>query len=99
MTRIVVRRIVPRSRKILLVACALGAIIVAVVILGAPSIQRAFFYPKPRNLPPVVSQPTEQLLARLQAALKRTHQWWRNPCSPGCRTFRSPSLKHRAAFV
>ena len=51
-----------------------GLVIITVIILSvlvfcAPSIQRSFFYPKPRNLPPIVNQTTEQLLARLQAVL------------------------------
>jgi cell wall assembly regulator SMI1 len=59
-----------RSRKALLVGCTLMAIIVAVVMLAGPSIQRSFFYPKPRGLPSVVGQRTEQLLVRLQAVLE-----------------------------
>ena len=51
-------------------AAAVGVIIIVGLVLAAPSIQRSFFYPKPRSLPPVVSQTTEQLLTRLQTVLE-----------------------------
>lgn len=49
---------------------AIAVIVIVGLILAAPSIQRSFFYPEPRGLPPVVSQTTEQLLARLQTVLE-----------------------------
>jgi len=59
-----------RTRKLLIIATSLLAAGVIVLILVGPSTQRAFFYPKPRGLPPVVTPDTEQLLARLQAVLE-----------------------------
>ena len=54
----------------LLIAVAVVAAIVVTLIVAGPSMQRSFFYPKARGLPPVVSQTTEELLARLQAVLE-----------------------------
>ena len=59
-----------RAQKALMTAAAVGVIIIVGLVLAAPSIQRSFFYPKPRSLPPVVSQTTEQLLTRLQTVLE-----------------------------
>lgn len=59
-----------RTRRMLFVALALGGGIVLTLILVGPSIQRSLFYPKPSGLPPVVSQTTEQLLARLGSVLQ-----------------------------
>src|SRR6266513_5184506 len=59
-----------RPRKIILAACALAAGVVVVAMFAVPSMQRSFFYPKPRGLPPVVGETTVQLLARLQATLE-----------------------------
>jgi hypothetical protein len=59
-----------RLRKIILAACALAAAVVVVAILAGPSMQRSFFYLKPRGLPPVVGETAVQLLARLQATLE-----------------------------
>jgi hypothetical protein len=59
----------PRAPKILLAVSAFVAIIVMVVILAGPSMQRSFFYPKSHDLPSVVGQATEQLLVRLQSTL------------------------------
>lgn len=53
-----------------MVAACLAIGGVAALILAGPGLQRSFFYPKPKNLPPAVSQGVEQLLARLQAALE-----------------------------
>src|SRR5688572_10474582 len=59
-----------RTRKVLIGAIGLVTIGVVVLILAAPSMQRSFFYPKPRGLPPVVADTTESLLARLRAILE-----------------------------
>lgn len=61
-----------RARKQLIVAFALIAAIVVTLSLAGPWMQRAFFYPKARGLPPVVSQTTDQLLTELQSVLE-TH--------------------------
>jgi len=58
------------AKKFLILGVALLAVIVAVLITAGPSLQRAFFYPKPHGLPQVVTQTTEQLLARLQVVLE-----------------------------
>lgn len=59
-----------RTRKVLLAGFALVVAILVTLLLAGPTIQRSFFYPKPRGLPPVVSQTIEQLLTRLQAVLE-----------------------------
>ena len=59
-----------RTRKVLLLLSLLVVAIAVTLTLAGPSMQRAVFYPKPRGLPPVVSQTSEQLLARLQAVLE-----------------------------
>lgn len=61
-----------RARKLFLAAVALVTVIVVVLVLvlAGPSMQRSFFYPKPHGLPPVVSQTTAQLLARLQTVFE-----------------------------
>ncbi len=53
-----------------MVVAGIASGVVVALVLAAPSLQRSFFYPKPRNLPPVVSQNVEQLLAKLQAAIE-----------------------------
>jgi hypothetical protein len=60
----------PRARKQLLIAFAAVVAFVVTLIIAGPSMQRSFFYPKPQGLPAVVSQTTEQLLARLQSILE-----------------------------
>ena len=59
-----------RTQKFLLAAVGLIVVIIVALICAAPSIQRSFFYPKPHGMPAVVSQTTEQLLARLQTMLE-----------------------------
>src|SRR5438105_14522223 len=59
-----------RTRILLIVSSVLGAAVILFVILAWPAIQRSFFYPKPRGLPPVVGQSMEELLARLEAVLE-----------------------------
>jgi hypothetical protein len=58
------------TRKVILVAVTVLAVIIVALILGGRSMQRSFFYPKPHGLPPVVSDTTEQLLAQLQSVLE-----------------------------
>jgi len=59
-----------RKRKVWMIVAGLAVGGLAALILAAPALQRSFFYPKPHNLPPVVSQSVEQLLAHLQASLE-----------------------------
>jgi cell wall assembly regulator SMI1 len=58
-----------RKWRILIIVAAVAVGAMAALILAGPALQRAFFYPKPHGLPPVVSQSVEQLLAHLQSAL------------------------------
>jgi hypothetical protein len=59
-----------RTRTAWIVVAGLALGIVAALILAGPALQRSFFYPKAKDLPPAVSQDVEQLLARLQAAIE-----------------------------
>jgi hypothetical protein len=53
-----------------LVACAIATVLVIVLFVAGPFVQRAMFYPKAPTLPPAVSETTDQLLARLQIVLE-----------------------------
>jgi len=59
-----------RARKLVLVSAALCAAVIIAVMVAGPAMQRSFFYPKPRGLPPVVGDKTQHLLARLEAVLE-----------------------------
>jgi hypothetical protein len=59
-----------RKGKVLVIVAGVTVGVVASLILAGPILQRSFFYPKPKNLPPVVSQNVDQLLAALQATLE-----------------------------
>jgi len=62
-----------RKKQLLVVAGVAGALGLAVLlacIVARPAVD-AFFYPKPRSLPPVVSETTEILLDRLQSTLQK----------------------------
>jgi cell wall assembly regulator SMI1 len=73
-------------------------VIVAVLILAAPSMQRSFFYPKPRALPPVVSETTEQLLARLQTVLETNAPLVANALQPGLSDAQIAALESQGGF-
>jgi len=88
----------PHPRKILLVACALAAAVVVVAILAGPSVQRSFFYPTPRGLPPVVGETTEQLLARLQATLETNAPIVAQSLQPGLSDAQISELETRGGF-
>jgi cell wall assembly regulator SMI1 len=77
---------------------AIVIIIVVGLILAAPSIQRSFFYPKPRGLPPVVSQTTEQLLARLQAVLETNAPVVASALQPGLSDAQITALESQGGF-
>jgi cell wall assembly regulator SMI1 len=89
---------VTRPRKILLIASAVAAAVVIIVILAAPSMQRSFFYPKPRGLPPVVSETTEQLLARLQALLETNAPIVTKSLQPGLSDTQISELEGNGGF-
>jgi len=87
-----------RTRKQLLVALALVAALVVALILAGPSIQRSFFYPKPRGLPPVVSQTTEQLLTRLQSVLETNAPIVARALQPGLSDAQIAALEAQGGF-
>lgn len=89
----------PRPRKILLlIACAVVTIVVVAVMLAGPSMQRAFFYPKPRGLPPVVGDTTEQLLARLQTTLETNAPIVAQSMQPGLSNRQISHLEAQGGF-
>jgi hypothetical protein len=57
------------SKKSLIVALGVIAVIVVGLLVAIPLLARRFFYPKPPTLPQIVGTPTEQLLVQLQAVL------------------------------
>jgi cell wall assembly regulator SMI1 len=58
------------AAKVLLMLGLLAGLTVAALVLAGPTLQQRFFYPKPGVLPPVVSESTDALLARLQKTLE-----------------------------
>lgn len=87
-----------RARKFILAAVALVAVIVIVLVLAGPSMQRLFFYPKPHGLPPVVSQNTEQLLARLQTVLATAAPLVAAGLQPGLSDAQISALESQGGF-
>jgi cell wall assembly regulator SMI1 len=87
-----------RARKALLITAAIVVLIVVGLILVAPSIQRSIFYPKPRSLPPVVSQTTEQLLARLQTVLETNAPVVASALQPGLSDAQITALESQGGF-
>ena len=87
-----------RPRKIILTACVLAAGVVVVAILAGPSMQRSFFYPKPRSLPPVVGETTVQLLARLQATLETNAPLVAQSLQPGLSDAQISELETQGGF-
>ena len=87
-----------RPRKFVLAACALAAAVVVFAILADPSMQRSFFYPKPRGLPPVVAETTEQLLARLQATLETNPPVVARALQPGLSDVQISELETQGDF-
>ena len=88
-----------RPRKILLVATGALLIVFAALILAGPSMQRSFFYPKPRNLPPVVGQTTDQLLARLQTVLEMNAAVVAQSLQPGLADAQISTLESQGGFL
>ncbi len=87
-----------RRRKILLALVAIVAVIVVAFIFAAPSMQRSIFYPKPRGLPPVVSQTTEHLLARLQSVLETNAPIVARALQPGLSGDQIAALEAQGGF-
>ena len=59
---------------------------------------RSFFYPKPRGLPPVVSETTEQLLARLQKMLETNAPVVARSLQPGLSDAHISDLESQGGF-
>jgi cell wall assembly regulator SMI1 len=81
-----------------MITAAIVVLIVVGLILAAPSIQRSIFYPKPRSLPPVVSQTTEQLLARLQTVLETNAPMVASALQPGLSDAQIAALESQGGF-
>jgi len=88
-----------RRRKILLVASVTLAIAVGVFILAGPTMQRSLFYPKPRSLPPVVGQTTDQLLSRLQEVLDTNAPIVAQSLQPGLSDAQISTLESQGGFI
>lgn len=87
-----------RPRQILLIGSALVIVLLVALILAAPAIQRSVFYPKPTGLPSVVTQTTEQLLARLQALLETNAPAVANSLQPGLPDAEISRLEAKGGF-
>lgn len=88
-----------RRRKIQLVAFLALAMTVGVLILAGPVAQRAFFYPKPRALPPVVGQSADQLFSRLQALLETNAPIVAQSLQPGLSDAQISALESQGGFL
>jgi hypothetical protein len=86
------------ARKALMLAAAIGVVIIVGLILVGPSIQRAIFYPKPRGLPPVVGQTTSELLARLQSVLESNAPVVASALQPGLSDAQIAALESQGRF-
>jgi len=86
-----------RSRVIILVACLLFTVVVVTIVAG-PLMLRSFFYPKPRGLPPVVPETTEQLLARLQIVLESNAPVVARSLQPGLSDAQISELESQGGF-
>jgi cell wall assembly regulator SMI1 len=88
-------------KKLLLVLSVLAALVVLVVLvayLAARPALNAFFYPKPRSLPPVVSETTEALLSRLQSILERHAPTVLTSLHPGLSEAEITALEAKGGF-
>jgi hypothetical protein len=87
-----------RRRKFTIIGAALAVGVVAGLIFAAPSFQRSFFYPKARNLPPVVSLSTEQLVAKLQSILETNAPAVVHSLQPGLSEAQISALETQGGF-
>jgi cell wall assembly regulator SMI1 len=85
-------------RKNLVVVPVLLAAVVLILILAVPPMQSSFLYPKPQGLPPIVDQPTEQLLARLQAVLETNAPLVAQSLKPGLSDAEIVALESEGGF-
>lgn len=88
----------PRARKRLFIFIALIAVIVTGFGFVFPVLQRAFFYPKPGSLPPVVSETMDQCLARLQATLDQHAPQVAQALQPGLSAAEITALEQKGGF-
>lgn len=86
------------SRKKFTIAAVLVVVVLLSLTLAAPFVQRSLFYPKPRHLPPVVSQSTEELLARLQSLLERQAPLVARELQPGLSADQISALEVKGQF-
>jgi cell wall assembly regulator SMI1 len=61
--------------------------------------QRSFFYPRPRGLPPAVAQTTDQLLGRLQAVLETNAPIVAQSLQPGLSDSQISTLESQGGFL
>jgi hypothetical protein len=87
-----------RKRTILIVVAGVAIGVVAALILAGPALQGSFFYPKPKNLPQVVSQSSEQLLAGLQATLQTNAPDVAEALQPGLSETQISALEAQGRF-
>jgi hypothetical protein len=87
-----------RKRKLFIIVGGVLAGIGVLLVLAGPALQRSFFYPKPHNLPPVVSQSVEQLLAHLQATLETNAPGVVQALEPGLSEAQIAALEGQGGF-
>lgn len=87
-----------RKSKLMLAGAVLAIGVTAGLKFGVPSLPRSLFYPKPRKLPPTVSQSVEQLLAQLQAALETNAPAVAKALQPGLSETQISALEARGGF-
>lgn len=86
-----------RRRKLVFPALALAGIGVgAVLVLSV--LQRTFFYPKARNLPPVVDQSIEALFLRLEGILETNNPGFAKTLNPGLSDAQIAALEIKGSF-
>lgn len=84
--------------KILIAIAAALAVGLVTLILVAPAIQRSFFYPKPHNLPKVVDEPVDSLLAKLDRVLKTNAPAVAQLLQPGLSDSEIQELESKGGF-
>jgi cell wall assembly regulator SMI1 len=87
-----------RKRNLSLMVVGLAFGVLAAIIFAGPVLLRSFFYPKPRDLPPVVTETVEQLLAHLQAALETNAPAVIQALKPGLPDAEISTLEEKGRF-
>jgi len=85
-----------RSWILILTASAVGAVVA--LKLAGQLLPQSESYPKPRGLPPVVSETTEQLLEKLQAFLERKAPAVAQALRPGLTVEQIAALESQGGF-